>query len=376
MVILLQAVSPPPVHVPSDILSMFSDASHVWQLTFKPIAQWLCLTLAVFDIAYTAPKIGFHASVQTVLEHLTKQVLRIGLFLTLIVYGTDWMQTIIDSFVLIGMKASGIVFTGAYAVTPSNVYKSALDITGPLAKSALDVGFLKQLAIAPMVSVTCFIILAAYVLLTLAFIMYKVQTIISVSMAYIHLGFGGSSWTLPYAERYITMVISAGFRLMVFFIILSFNRYLVYHTWIPAVQHATGTTDPILVYMQIMGEVVLWTILCWLLPAITSHMLSGSLSLDAQHLIATIAPSVQAGIAATSVAANSAIGNGGGVVGTLMAGASKASSAAAGAAQNGAGAGGGTQQASGSPPPQPAAPVGAGMGSRNGHPPQPKPPKP
>jgi len=371
--LLFQLAPPPSIHVPSEILNMFSDEANIWQLTLKPTALWIWGVMAVFDFWGTAVKIGWDADVKTVIAAITKTLLRIGFFFCVVIEGISWMQSIVDSFVLIGQRASGIVLTGGAAVTPSNVFFCAFRIAGAINSTALNAGIFKQLAISPFVHISVALIVLAYGLLTLAFILYKAQTIISVSLAYIFTGFGGSAWTQPYCERYITMVLSAAFRLMVFFVILNFNHHLAFQVWIPLAQRASGTTEAVGVYLQIMGEVLLWTILCWLLPAVTSHMLSGALSLGAEHIIATVAPAMQAGIAVTSLAVSQATG--GGMAGALG-GVAKAASSTAGAAQGGSASPGGAGSPSAAPP-QPSAPVGAGSASRNGStPPQPVPPRP
>ncbi len=88
-----------------------------------------------------------------------------------------------------------------------------------------------------------FVIVAAYVIIALHFVMAMVEAYVVVGAGYIFLGFGGSRWAVPYTEKYMGMVVSAGVRIMVLELIIGLGRTL-YTQWVAtADQIATTRTS-------------------------------------------------------------------------------------------------------------------------------------
>jgi type IV secretion system protein TrbL len=75
------------------------------------------------------------------------------------------------------------------------------------------------------------LIFLAYVVITLTFIMATVESYVVMSAGLIFLGFGASRWTVPYTERYISLVVSTGVRLMVLYMIIGLGQTLS-NTWV------------------------------------------------------------------------------------------------------------------------------------------------
>ena len=63
------------------------------------------------------------------------------------------------------------------------------------------------------------IVLASYIIITLHYVVTKLEAIIVMSAGYIFLGFPGSRWTSPYFERYISLAVP-GVRLMLIYLML------------------------------------------------------------------------------------------------------------------------------------------------------------
>ena len=74
-------------------------------------------------------------------------------------------------------------------------------------------------------------VFASYIIITLHYVVTKLEAIIVMSAGYIFLGFGGSRWTSPYFERYISLAISTGVRLMLIYLMLGVFK-TVSQNWI------------------------------------------------------------------------------------------------------------------------------------------------
>jgi type IV secretion system protein TrbL len=177
------------------------------------------------------------------------------------------------------------------------------------------------------------LIFLAYVVITLTFIMATVESYVVMSGGLIFLGFGASRWTVPYTERYISLVVSTGVRLMVLYMIIGLGQTLS-NTWVQEASQIPLSTAGLQSLFGLLASVIVFMALAWQVPKLASSILQGSLQMGSTDLIA---PAMSAAIAAGTIGAVATAGVGAvaGGVGALAAG-----GAAAGGGAGAAGAGG------------------------------------
>ena len=166
-----------------------------------------------------------------------------------------------------------------------------------------------------------------------------IESYLLIGAGYIFLAFGGSRWTAPYAEKYVSQVVSIGARLMVFYLVIGLGQQFATQ-WIAASQvAATGVSANLSLSWTLAAQVAMYAVICWTLPKLVSNVIGGTLSASGGDAIAM---GVAAGTAAISGAAMlSGVGApaaaaGGASAVSSVASAAGAASAATGAASVGA----------------------------------------
>lgn len=191
-------------------------------------------------------------------------------------------------------------------------------ISNPISLLVSGVG---NLAPALILALGAFVIVAAYVIIALHFVMAMVEAYVVVGAGYIFLGFGGSRWTVPYTEKYMGMVVSAGVRIMVLELMIGLGKTL-YTQWV-ATADAIATTPDILdggtvasgwtgvqSEFGLIASIAIYALLCWTIPQIAANVASGGLSMSGGDALSS-ASAGAAGFAGASFGSNSSPSNAG-----------------------------------------------------------------
>ena len=201
--------------------------------------------------------------------------------------------------------------------------------------------------------------LASYIIITLHYVVTKLEAVIVMSAGYIFLGFGGSRWTSPYFERYISLAVGTGVRLMLIYLMLGVFR-TVSNNWIATMNGYTAD-QPITQIFPTLMSMLLFAFASWMIPKMAASIASGTLGTGAADLVgigAEIGKGAALGAAAVGVvAATGGVGAvaGGALAATETAGAMEGAGVATTAASAVGGVGeAATGEGSASAPPVPA----------------------
>jgi type IV secretion system protein TrbL len=201
------------------------------------------------------------------------------------------------------------------------------------------------------------IILASYIIITLHYVVTKLEAIIVMSAGYIFLGFGGSRWTAPYFERYISLAISTGVRLMLIYLMLGvFNT--ISNNWIATLNGYTAD-QPITQIFPTLMSMLLFAFASWMIPKMAASIASGTLGVGAADLVGMgMEVAKGAALTAATVAVVAATGGAGAAAGGALAATETAGAAAEGAGAAGSagmaaanGAGDAAMEVASAPPP-------------------------
>jgi type IV secretion system protein TrbL len=174
----------------------------------------------------------------------------------------------------------------------------------------------------------------AFTGITIQFVVAMVESYIIVAAGFIFLGFGGSRWTLPYAERYIGLAVSVGVKIMMIYLLVGTGMDVAL-TWVSAAQQVAASPSPAMGAFGIMGSALIFLMLCWQIPKLFAAVLGGSPALTGGDLIGT-GTAVVAGAAAVASLGVGALAAGAGRVAAV----SGAGGAAGGGVTDVAGVGG------------------------------------
>ncbi len=202
----------------------------------------------------------------------------------------------------------------------------------------------------------------SFAMITIQFMVAMVESYIVVAAGFIFLGFGGSRWTAPYAERYIGLAVSNGVKILVIYLLISVGTNLG-NAWVAEAQGASTSATPEMVALDVMAAALMYMMLCWQIPKLFSAVLGGSPALSGGDLIAA-GSSLVVGTAAVAAAASGGAG--------VLAGGTRAFGGVAAAANAGAGGFGPTGLGGGSV--SPPSTSGSAEPSGSGYARQPDPP--
>ena len=363
------------------------QAANAWIPAIMGEAAFLFYVLATLDFAWSAPSFLRESDFTGLFLSLIKKLLVISFFYAVLINGQVWIPAIVNSFAQLGATAAGVPL----AQSPSDIMMQGIQIVSDLFTKVSTTDLLTQPGGAITTILASCIVLASYIIITLHYVVTKLEAIIVMSAGYIFLGFGGSRWTAPYFERYISLAVSTGVRLMLIYLMLGVFR-TVSNNWIATMNGYTAD-EPITQIFPTLMSMLLFAFASWMIPKMAGSIAAGTLGMGGGDLVgmgAEIGKGVALG--AATVAAVAATGGAGAVAGGALAAtetagameaggeATSAASAASGAADAAEGVGsvpappvpGGT----GSPSPEsPPAPPPASASSSPQAPPPPEPPQ-
>ena len=216
----LAAVATAHAQTPSDVGGTFSDDRSGRRCldtgAIMQQATFLFYVLATLDFAWGAPQLLRESDFMGLFLSLIKKLLVISFFYAVLINGQVWIPAIVNSFAQLGANAAGIPM----AQSPSDIMAQGIQIVSNLFTQISGTALFTQPGGALTTILMACIVLVSYVIITLHYVVTKLEAIIVMSAGYIFLGFGGSRWTAPYFERYISFCVSTGVRLMLIYLML------------------------------------------------------------------------------------------------------------------------------------------------------------
>jgi type IV secretion system protein TrbL len=359
---------------PVDVGGTFQQieqAANAWIPAIMQEASFLFYVLALLDFAWGAPQLLREHDFNGLFLSLIKKLLVVSFFYAVLINGQVWIPAIVNSFAQLGATAAGV----SVAQNPSDIMSQGLQIVSDLFTKVSSTSLLTEPGGAITTILAACIVLASYIIITLHYVVTKLEAIIVMSAGYIFLGFGGSRWTSPYFERYISLAVSTGVRLMLIYLMLGVFK-TISNNWIATMNGYTAD-QPITQIFPTLMSMLLFAFASWMIPKMAASIASGTLGTGAADLVGMGAEiGKAAALGAATVAAVAATGGAGAVAGgalaaTETAGAMGGAEAASGAASAVGGVGEAAVETASAPaPPVPAAEA---AGSPSSPPPPPAP---
>ena len=359
---------------PVDVGGTFQQieqAANAWIPAIMQEASFLFYVLALLDFAWGAPQLLREHDFNGLFLSLIKKLLVVSFFYAVLINGQIWIPAIVNSFAQLGATAAGV----SVAQNPSDIMSQGLQIVSDLFTKVSSTSLLTEPGGAITTILAACIVLASYIIITLHYVVTKLEAIIVMSAGYIFLGFGGSRWTSPYFERYISLAVSTGVRLMLIYLMLGVFK-TISNNWIATMNGYTAD-QPITQIFPTLMSMLLFAFASWMIPKMAASIASGTLGTGAADLVGMGAEiGKAAALGAATVAVVAATGGAGAVAGgalaaTETAGAMGGAEAASGAASAVGGVGEAAVETASAPaPPVPAAEA---AGSPSSPPPPPPP---
>ena len=362
---------------PVDVGGTFQQiesAANAWIPTIMNEASNLFYILALLDFAWGAPQLLRENDFTGLFLSLIKKLLVISFFYAVLLNGQTWIPAIVNSFAQLGANAAGVPM----AQSPSDIMTQGLQIASDLFTKISATSLLTQPGGAITTTLAACIVLASYIIITLHYVVTKLEAIIVMSAGYIFLGFGGSRWTSPYFEMYISFAVSTGVRLMLIYLMLGVFK-TVSSNWIATMNGYTAD-QPITQIFPTLMSMLLFAFASWMIPKMAASLASGTLGTGAADLVgmgAEIGKAAALGAATVAVVAatvGAGAAAGGALAATETAGAMEGAEGAMGAASAAGGAGEAAMETASAPAPPVPGMDAAGSASSPPAPPPPEPP--
>src|SRR5271170_3282768 len=176
---------------PVDVGGTFQQigqAANAWIPAIMHEAAFLFYVLATLDFAWGAPSFLRESDFNGLFLSLIKKLLVISFFYAVLINGQVWIPAIVNSFAQLGATAAGVPL----AQNPSDIMTQGIQIVSDLFTKVSATDLLTQPGGAITTILAACIVLASYIIITLHYVVTKLEAIIVMSAGYIFLGFGGS----------------------------------------------------------------------------------------------------------------------------------------------------------------------------------------
>jgi type IV secretion system protein TrbL len=255
----------------TDLVAAFQGATAGWFGALFPIARNLFFTLAAIEIVWAASWWVIERDDPTqIFVQFLKRIIAIGFFLAVLTYAGVWIPAIIDGFATAGRTAAGLP-----ELNPSTVIDQGIALGTSLIAGINRAGWFTSLGgsvvavVAAILTFLAFVVIAAQLALTL------IEMYVVIGGGVLLLGFAGSRWTMPFAERYLSYAVAVGIKLFVLYLIIGVGTALA-ASWSPRLVGAGSSPSDL---FAILGASLVYMIVAWQIPSFASALIAGSVNL-------------------------------------------------------------------------------------------------
>jgi len=296
----------------TDLVLQFQNATAGWFQSLFPIARNLFFTLAAIELVWAASWwVIERDDPSQVLALFLRRIMAIGFFLAVLTFADTWIPAVIEGFTVAGQQASGL-----QELNPSTVIDQGIAIATQLVSSISLAGWFASplgglvAAVCSLASFLAFVVIAAQLALTL------IEMYVVIGGGVLLLGFAGSSWTMPFSERYLSYAVAVGIKLFVLYLIVGVGTALA-ASW-SALLPNTGTSLPDL--FAVVGASLVYMIVAWQIPSFASALVAGSVNLTLGTAAYTAASIGAVALGAKGIAARAALATAGATTAMFEAG--------------------------------------------------------
>ncbi|MHB1668915.1 P-type conjugative transfer protein TrbL [Thiomonas sp.] len=347
--VIAHAATPPAISASgpgflTNLQNQFQGATTGWMTQALTLAKGLFVGLAGLDIAWTG--INWLLKKNDLSDFIAAFVLKmlsLAFFYMLLAEAPTWIPMIINSFKSAGSSVGAASPASASpALDPSTVFGQGFRISNAMwtAEGKVSSFFHPFDSVAYLLgtALASIMVMAAYALLAVQILITNVESYIIIGGEALLLGFNGSKWTQPFAEKYFGYAFSIGIKLFVLYLITGLGQSLA-DGWITILNGyaANPGTFALQAPIAIGVSSLVYGAMGVTVPGIASSMLNGSPSMSLGNTMGAAA-GVAGGVAGAGAAA---VAGYAGAVGAAQGGLNKlAGLVGAGSGGSGAAAGG------------------------------------
>jgi len=303
LALLAACAAPAAAGVLDDVKTKFDLQTLTWTQNAIAVARGLFLALVGTEITWSLIEIFLGVrELDSFVASITRRLIWVGVAVGIFAVAPAAVNNILHDFSNIGATIAGFSFE---QLSPDTVLHYGFDLSTALNPPAtfnpLAFGLTAAASLVAEAAVTL-----AFAVAACALLLAWVEGYIVVSAGVFLLGFIGSRWTLPWAERYLAIVLGVATKLLVINLILGLGTNLgddLTRAWNDTAASGHGVSD----YFSIAAVTVVYALVVWFAPGFVASLVAASPVLSTAAVIGTIrgaASQVAAGFAAVGHSAH------------------------------------------------------------------------
>ncbi|MHB1668680.1 MAG: P-type conjugative transfer protein TrbL [Thiomonas sp.] len=329
---LLLALACAPAYAGNGVLDQiqntFQTASTGWMTSALGLARPLFFGLAAIEFSWAAINYTLRKNdLGELITSMTLKILGIAFFAMLLTEAPTWIPPIINSFTQAGQTVGGGGPTSiSSSIGPSEILNEGIDTAAKVVSTADNinngqtaagvsmfspgksmVALGDNLLSAIFIGLTGLMILLGYLAIAMQLLITTIESYIVIGAGALMLGFAGSRWTLPFAEKYFGYAVSVGIKLFTIYVVAGFggqlaNIIIAHWATIAATAPPNNTVGPI-DFMTAGITTLAYGAVGYMVPGIAGSMMNGSPAMSLSN-----AGAAAGGMAAAPLAAGLAGG--------------------------------------------------------------------
>lgn len=282
------------------ITNTFKGSSAGWMTAAQGYAQNLFLSLAAIEFTWAAAQLVLKkGDLPDMIASTMLKVVGIGFFYSMLMVAPVWIPAIMDSF---GMAGAAVGANGGSAamLSPSGIFDQGINVAGSMvsamnSSNANNVG-LGEIVSSGGASIGSFMFGAivtglAGLLTIMAFTLVAVQLMVTLIESYLvigggmlMLGFSGSRWTLPFAEKYFGYAVSTGIKLFTLYLIVGQGQNVA-NAIIQGLTSGGAAPGPV-DFLGAGASSLAYGAMGYMVPSLAGSMMNGSPALSMGNMAA------------------------------------------------------------------------------------------
>ncbi len=293
------------------IQQSYQSATATWMAEALTYARHLFGGLAVLEIAWAGGQYVLRRNdLPDFVASVFLKVVSIAFFYTFLIEAPTWIPDLIGSFAQAGQQIGG-AGVGA-ALTPSGIFALgehvAATLLGVLSQAAPGVvqtvtsggaALGAFLLAAIVIGLSAFLVLIGFAIVAVQLLVTLIESYIVIGGGVLMLGFAGSRWTMPFAERYLGYAVSVGIKLFVLYLIVGLGGDIARQLTTQIASY--GAQIPPLVDLQAGVGSLIFGAIGYLVPGLAGSLMNGSPTLSL-GTVGGVAAGVAGGTALTAMA--------------------------------------------------------------------------
>jgi len=251
----------------------FKAATNGWLDAAMQIARTIFVALIGAEVSYALIQIFLQKrSLDDFISGLTLKIIAVGAAVSVLSLAPTFIPGLLDDFMRMGNQISA---SGGHVVTlsPSQVMGQGWDIAGAMNDTTENLNWLEFAKAAIPVEFSQLLVIISYAVVAGSLLLTLIESYVVVAGGAFLLGFIGSRWTTPWAERYFAMLIAVAAKLTVIMLIVGLGDSLA-TKWISLFK--PSAINDFVDYFAVAGDALVYCLIAWNAPRFVAGMVGAS----------------------------------------------------------------------------------------------------